>query len=360
MIVFFNCKITKRGLSHYPRASWMPKDDRMDIFKYTLDSYVPFDTIVDKWIFYIELAPEYQHRQTELEEHIRTQFPNQKLILKFSRNYYCRDWRQSIEDLEIKDNDIIWYSGNDDHIFYDYNLDMIESAIAVLNNDPNPLSQVYYSHWPEQMRLGYYHNGELTEDGNWIKHIWRTFDSIVIMKGERFRQYWLNQDWKDLPVFRSDALYHHGYELTGPVYSPVREIVRHYDGYGHVGRFDNIIPPVQLPIGYFQDNLRVRIGYTNKLQGWINLDPLAKQIFPSSPAGADYRWLPEDIPLFWKSKIKQLDVNPELDMDAATKFRDETYIESTRLPMNCYSINFTQDNAAPTNWFDKHLRYGKN
>lgn len=359
MIVLFNVKITNQGLSYYPRAQWMPKDDRMNIFKYTLDSYVPFDTLVDKWIFYIEVAPEFQHRQEELEQHITESFPKEKLTLKFSRNYYGRDWRQTFEDLDIKDDDIIWYSGNDDHIFYDYNLDMVESAINVLKNDPDPLSQVYYSHWPEQMRLSYQHQGELTEDGDWIKHVWRTFDSIVMMKGERFRRYWFDQDWKDLPVFRTDALWHKGYELTGPVYSPVREMVRHYDGYGHVGQLENIIPPVQLPIGYFDDNLRVRIGYLNKLEDWVNIHPLAEWILPAHPQGADYRWLPEDLPLFWKSKIKELDVNPELDLEQSKKLRDSIYITATRLPMRCYSFNFTQNNAAPPHWFDKHLRYGK-
>lgn len=354
MILLLNVKITSYGLSHYARAGHMPRYDRMDIFKYCLASYAALLPLVSKCLFYIEISSEFANRKEELENYIHRLFPENKLELYWHRNNYTREWRTVCE--QFNDQDIIWFGGNDDHIFFDYSLDLVRSAIDTLHNDPDPYSAVYYSHWPEQMRLSIHYNGELTSDGNFIKFNWKTFDGIRIIKGQRLKKYWQDNELNDQLIYRTDHLYHIGYNLPGPVYAPTRELVRHYDGYSHVGALENIVPPIVIPPGFFDDAIKIRLGYADRKNDWVNLNPKSDYLWATSPDGTDYRWVAADIPLFWIDKIVNMDTVPGFESDEMNKSRDEWYLKSTRIPMRCYQINFTEDNAAPIDWFKNNLR----
>lgn len=355
MILLFNVKITSQGLSYYHRSEWLPVYDRMDIFKYCLASYSALLPLLSKCLFYIQVEPEFSHRQQELSTWITELFPADRLELHWHRINHTRDWRSLSE--QFADNDLIWFAGNDDHIFMDHNLDVVKAGIKLLNQDPDPLSVIYYSHWPEQMRLSVHHGGELTADSNYIKHIWRTFDAIRIVKGARFKQYWKDNEYGDEIVFRTDTLWHKGYELTGPVYSPTRELVRHYDGYSHVSpHVINLTPPIVIPPGFFNKEMRIRIGYEDRVDGVTNLYAAAQFLYAAYPQGTDYRWVIEDIPLFWKKYIADVDVNLDQQIYALQQARDAALLASTRIPMSCYSINFDHTGAAPEDWFNNHLR----
>ena len=359
MILLFNVKITSQGLSYYHRSPWLPQYDRMDIFKYCLASYTALLPLLSKCLFYIQVEPEFEHRRAELEEYIYTIFPKDQLELNWHRINYTRDWRKLSEQFD--DNDLIWFAGNDDHIFIDYDLDVVRAGIKVLNEDPDPYSVIYYSHWPEQMRLSLHHNGELTKDKNYIKFTWRTFDAIRIMKGARFKRYWQDNDYGDEVVFRTDTLWHKGYQLTGPVYAPTRELVRHYDGSSHVSpHIINVAPPLVIPPGFFDNKIHVRVGYNDHLNDWVNLNPTAQWLYAANPIGADYRWHPDDIPLFWQDKIAEIDYEPNYDPLPMRQARDAAFLAMTRVPMHCYSTDFDHTGAAPAEWFSNHLKYDKN
>lgn len=359
MILLFNVKITSQGLSYYHRSPWLPQYDRMDIFKYCLASYTALLPLLSKCLLYIQIEPEFEHRRTELEAYIYSIFPKDKLELYWYRINYTRDWRTLCE--RFSDSDLIWFAGNDDHIFIDYNLDVVAAGLDLLNNDPDPWSVIYYSHWPEQMRLSVHHGGELTADKNYIKFTWRTFDAIRIMKGVRFKRYWQDNEYGDEVVFRTDTLWHKGYQLTGPVYAPTRELVRHYDGYSHVSpHIINLAPPLTIPPGFFEDKIHVRVGYNDYLNDWVNLNPAAEWLYAANPAGADYRWHPDDIPLFWQDKIAEIDYDEKYDPEPMRQARDAAFLAMTRVPMHCYSTDFDHTGAAPADWFTNHMRYDKN
>ena len=169
-----NTKITSQGLSHYDRADHLPKYDRMDIFKYCLASYTAIAPLVTKFHFYIEIAPEFAHRQAELEAYIYELFPT--VDLHWYRNFLTTDWRKSCIDHGILDNsnELIWFAGNDDHIFVDHDLSALASGLGELLLDPDPMAVIYYSHWPEQMRLAHHFNAELTPSKNFVKFNRRT------------------------------------------------------------------------------------------------------------------------------------------------------------------------------------------
>ena len=232
MKVLFNVKITDVRMGYpYRRAGWMPNPERFDVFRYCLASTAVLEPLVSKFIFCITLAPELAHRQAELDDYLRSLFPADKLEVIWQRCDYGRDWKRICDQYLDDPDEIVWLACNDDHIFIDSNLDMVRSAINTLDADPDPNAVVYYSHWPEQMRMSKYYNGELTSDGDFIKFDWETFDGIMMLKADRLKHYW-DRDYGDAQMFKVDYLgAFHGYKCPGPCYAPTKEIVRHYEGY---------------------------------------------------------------------------------------------------------------------------------
>ena len=357
MILLINVKITSYRLSHYDRAAWLPKSDRMDIFKYCLASYATMLPLISKCEFYIELAPEFISRRDELEEYIKSLYPETKLSLNWHRHNYSHQWRTWCDNTITDDNEPIWFAGNDDHIFIDSTLDVLSAGLDLLQNDQNPLSQLYYSHWPEQMRLAYHQKGTLSDDKNYIVRDWRTFDAITIMKGARWKQYWFAQDWGNLELYRTDPLWHAGYELTGPVYVPTKELVRHYDGYSHVGKLSNTTPPLIIPPGFFDNDIMIKFGYANRDNMYTNLNPTSEWLYTFSQCGTDYRWGLSDIPLFWQGRIKSIEIAEDLDLESLNQARNAAMLACTKTGLITYGVSYLTENnkMAPDTWFTNHL-----
>lgn len=364
MIVFYNVKITDIKMTWpyagtvYDRADWFPVSNRFDIFKYCLASRAVMSPLVDKYIFYIDLA-EFSTRQQEMEEYMLGIFPQDKLEIHWHRIERTRDWRNLCEQF-IDDDQLIWYEGNDDHIFIDSNIDMIESAINRLMLDPDPDAVVYYSHWPEQMRMSLLHQGELTADGDFIRFQWDTVDSLLLMKASRFKRYWFETDCGEDNIYRSDSLgWQYGLKISSTVYSPTRELIRHYDGYSHVGKLlATIAPPLYVPTGFFEKDMKVRIGYPQRLDGWINLYSAAERLYSIDPNGAEARWCVEDIPLFWKNHISELDININQNIHLLKQARDAAFLAMTHIPLKAHGHEFGYERH-PKEWFTKHLLTAK-
>jgi len=368
MILFFNIIVTSDGISKYHRHDWLPVYDRVDIFKYCLASYTALKPVITKAIFYIELGTEFQDRQEELEKYIYELYPDCELY--WHRNIAAFQWRE-ICDKHFKETDLIWYSGNDDHIFIDYDLDIVKDAINVIGNDPDPMAVMYYSHWQEQCRLSHFMRGELTESRNFVKFNYSNFDSIQLMKGVRFINYWLGEELNGMLLRRSDAL-NGFYNREANFYAPTRELVRHYDGYSHLGAnftkegtmssyLSNIAPPLVIPDGFFQKDIRVRLGYTDRKPGWITLNSTCS-LYTADQNGVDYRWLESDIPLFLRDYITEIDYAPDYDISKQAYNRDSAFIVSTRLPMWMFGQYHPVDKPEflpSTDWYLKHLKYEK-
>ena len=361
MIVLFNVKITDVKMSWpyagtvYDRAPWFPVSNRFDIFKYCLASRAVMAPLVDKFVFYVDLA-EFSYRQEEMYEYMLSIFPPEKLEVHWYRIDRTHKWRTLCNERFTDDDQLVWYEGNDDHIFIDSNLDMIRAGIATLNADPDPLAVMYYSHWPEQMRMSLLHNGEITPDGNFIKFQWDTVDSLLLLKAGRFKKYWFDTDCGEDNMFRTDPLgWQYGYKIPGTVYSPTRELIRHYDGYSHVGKLlGTIAPPLYVPLGFFANDMQVRIGYLERQEGWTNLYSAAERLYSIDPNGVEARWCVEDIPLLWKGHISILDVNPNQDIHALIQARDAALLAMTRIPMKAHGHEFGTE-CHPSKWFSNHL-----
>ena len=365
MIVLFNVKITDVKMTYpyagtvYDRAAWFPVSNRFDIFKYCLASRAVMAPVVDKFIFYIDLA-EFASRQEELYEYMLSIFPADKLEVNWHRIDRTQKWRDLCDSQFTNDNELVWYEGNDDHIFIDSNLDMISAAVTTLNADPDPMAAMYYSHWPEQMRMSLLHNGELTPDGNFIKFNWDTVDSLLMMKAGIFKKYWFETDCGDDNIYRSDNLgWQYGFKIPGTIYSPTKELIRHYDGYSHVGDLlGTIAPPLFVPLGFLDHNMKVRIGYPERREGWTNLYAATERLYSIDPHGAEHRWCVEDIPLFWKPCVGEFDINLDQDIAALKQARDAAFLSMTKIPMKAHGHVFNYE-CHPKEWFTKHLLSAK-
>jgi hypothetical protein len=348
MIVLMNVKITDRRLgapgAHgvYQRASWAPKYSRGDVLKYTLASYAALEPVVSKYHLHIVLEDQYHEQQAEFEEFIRGIIPADKLELHWTRQETVTEWQAFCDRTLPDDNEVVWFAGNDDHVFIDYDLDVVRAAEQTLKADADPNAIVYYSHWPEQMQMSKHLGGKLTEDGNFFKFTWNCFDSISMLKAGRFKSYWTDPLAENAVYkFRTDYLHATGMNRTGNCYSPVRELVRHYDGYSHVGFFNNVVPHLVIPPGFFEDNVKLRFGYRDRQADAVNINALTPELHlgnPNSPI--DTRWVEADVPLFWKSRISSIDYAPDYDVEHQTRMRDDEYLAASHLGMACFNVFF--------------------
>lgn len=338
----------------YDRAPWFPVSNRFDIFKYCLASRAVMHPLVDRYIFYIDLA-EFTPRQQELLEYMLSIFPTEKLEIHWHRIERTQEWREVTAQF-TDDSQLIWYEGNDDHIFIDYNLDMIKAAQDILNSDPDPHAVVYYSHWPEQMRMSLKFNGELTADGNFIKYQFETVDSINLMKAVRFKHYWLATDCGNDVIYRSDSLgWQYGLKIPSTVYAPTREIIRHYDGYSHVGKLlGAIAPPLYIPEGFFNYTMQVRIGYPTRHNGWQNLYAAAERLYSIDPNGVEARWTKHDIPLVWQGHIGEWEINVNHNDPLLIQARNAAVLAMARIPLKAHGWEFGTE-SHPKEFFQKHL-----
>jgi len=337
MILLSNVKITNIPLYFSPirdqlRGRLPTKPDRMDIWKYALASYVPLLPILSKVILYIDLATtEYAGQEPKLEEYIRALFPEDKLILRWYRNNSTADWRKSCEeDVFPVGDDLIFNLTNDDHIFIDKDLDILKASLENLSRCDDPYAHVIYSHWPEGMRHAAINGFRPTEDLTCVYGRFRSVQSFDIVKKERWRHYWFDHDFGAAnDVFRPDEHLHRAGILPNgtTVFYPVRELVRHFDGYDHAGPFMNMAPPLDIPQGFFEKNIRIAYGYPNIKDGYTNINPAYPYFKAFTGDGMDYRFALEDIPAAWQGRISEIDVNPNADLEHLRQCRDQLYYD---------------------------------
>jgi hypothetical protein len=251
MILILSCFITTNPLNRY---------DRLDIFKYTLLSYknLPFEEL----FFFILLDNIFIHRKKELENYIYTTFShidNTKIYLEFNRYSVQSDWIHFFIKLNKKydENQLIWFTQNDDHVFIDFNLDILNEGLELLKKEKNDHKSLYFSHWPEILKYsGKYESPTLI--GNFIKFNMTNLDSIQIFNLKYLNFIFLEHKWKSnhirIDTILDELVNFPGQEntLKQVIYVPLRELVRHFDGYFHVNMDSKACPPLIYPKNTFE------------------------------------------------------------------------------------------------------------
>jgi len=339
MILISNVKVTNTPLYKIQNRGKLSTFDRLDIWKYSLSSYVPVLPLISKVILYIDLA-EFAPQQEAIEKYIKSLFPEDKLILRWNRNVTTADWRRaSEEDIFPISDEIILNMMNDDHLFIDRNLDVLSALLEHLKKCHDPYAQIMYTHWPEFIRqAGNAKATPLADRSGFVKN-GRSIQSLDIMKIARWRHYWFDHDMgESKQCFRPDEGLRDSNILPGgnTQFIPIRELVRHFDGYEHAGNFLNTSPPLEIPQGYFENNIKIAYGYPEIQPGYVNINPDYPNLKAHDAGGVDYKFALEDIPLAWRDRISETKINPNCDIENLKKHRDDNMyniaVSSVRQP----------------------------
>jgi hypothetical protein len=258
---------------------------------------IPFTEIY----LFILLDNEFNN-QEQMTNYIYTTFSNldqDKIHITYDRYYQQVKWKPFINELVEKhgENELVWFTQNDDHIFVDFNMDILNEGLEVLKNESNKHKSIYLSHWPEIIKMsGKYQQPTLV--GNYVKFNLSLLDSIQIFNLKFLYYVFVEYKWKTDHI-RIDSILN---ELTSKpsednplsqtIFVPLREMVRHFDGYDHVHMDRNACPLLELPNNtfyYSKESLKNKITADHKSfwtqnnyfqipQEWIDINLLLHPI----------------------------------------------------------------------------------
>jgi hypothetical protein len=102
---------------------------------------------------------------------------------------------------------------------------------------------------------------------------------------------------------------------------PYKELLRHFDGYIHQKIGNQVCPSLSIPDGFFESQIKIRYGYDDRKDGWININPKSTYFFAEDTSGADYKFTIEDIPYFWKDRIVEWDINSDINEEEMIQYK---------------------------------------
>jgi hypothetical protein len=322
MILLFNTLVTDRSLNHIhgPGSIWdqirdtntsYKRQSKIDIFKYTIDSYRHLK--FDKQFFFYEL--EDTNRYEEVNFYIKSVFPD--AYIKNRRATHQEQYKQLFEFIQTQNlkDQWIFYSPNNDHPFTSRKVINIDSLLTYANKYSSGNVGIFYSHHEEFVHLPY--------KGNWFSDMYNNeseprfivedTDEAVMMRsqlGENtgiqiinfnlFEHWFLKHNLGNHRIIRPEDLRYLFYTKDQLSLIPKFEICSHFDGQPSIS--PTIKPPLFIPQNYFNGEILIKLNEENYQDGFVNVNS-SKQLFSfeNKENGTD---LKEDkYPLFWTDKI---------------------------------------------------------
>jgi hypothetical protein len=335
MILFLSVFISNTGNQHR-RGHYGAFYDKLNVFKYTLASYS-----VIKWshvIIYYDLDIGYEGRHEELKGWINSLFINP--IVYDYRLTHQSQWLKAMEEVfSFEEDDLVWFCCNHDHVFIDYDTDLLYKLEAKLSS----MSKVYpyvacgFTHWPEYLAYSAqpnYHpyphcRGIIIEntDEYCVVEGWIYNDAIVIVNKNWLKCLWCEVDYGDIRIARPDGVPGVRVIPTRTIV-PYRELVRHYDVYSHVNIDINLCPPLQMPDGFFEKDIKILYCAEQRKPSYVHINPQIEDYYSYDHLyGVDSRYCLEDLPLFWKNRISTIEVAQEVDRERLLKYRDTAVLK---------------------------------
>lgn len=341
MKLFMSVLVTDRVFSLYDRGIF-PRSNRLDVFKYSLAS---LSNISWSSVFiYASLDDMYADEADRLSEYIYSMFPN--CTLRLSRLMELQDWRTTVDFVISQEpaNDVIWFSGNDDHIFIDRDHEVLNKSLSLLDTIRGafPLSAIAYSHWPEAI-TNLSQTILRTEWASVTAPYAQGRDSIMVLTPELLRNWFFDStsDLSDTDIIRRSE----DINVACTPYSvviPYRELVRHFDGYSHAALNISIVPPLTVPAGFFDKDIRLAAydfggeGYgALRKKGYTIIDPTAENYASTDENGVDLKVTTNEIPLFWRGRISELKVPGDYDPSRLIDSVDHAILDviTQRIPL---------------------------
>ncbi|MFA5930192.1 MAG: hypothetical protein WC861_04890 [Candidatus Micrarchaeia archaeon] len=310
--------------------------DRLDVALYTLSSYANI-----KWSHVIiKYSLQDESKAQSFEEAVAGIFP-QAIFIR-GRSDSQAKFQESIELMKKLGDEWIFYAGNIDHPFMANETATLEACLekACELKKTHRLVSVMYSHFSEWRSAVTPHSlyrdaphmkgwDVVGENGDCVAAVVKggCYHAIQIVNIGLLEHWFCSVDLGKMRVIRSEDVYSRVKVDEQAVVVPKKEICSHFDGYSHLARLgfgnpDDIIPPLFIPSGFFERKIRIAYGYDGYRDGWVNINPCAKKYsFRDSKHGTDMKILLSELPLFWKGRISETDINPAMDMAAADEAR---------------------------------------
>lgn len=396
MVLFVNCFITNQSSTggvweatgvKQDRGN-LKKDNKINVLKYTLASFAKFYPW-KRAIIKIQLDNDFYSEgvKHELENFIRNEFEHTDLIFSDKRITTQQEWK---EVYELINDDLIHVYCSHDHVILDSSPEYFSQLINdIRTNYIDDYITVAFSHWSEFIRNAkcgptnthrdnppLFYNEDYKIEDNYISFKGHCYDSIHIYSKKLFEDFFLKGNWDDaLQIYPPNTFKSGHLELTRidgvgitdlnfirnrvlniptpkqRIIIPYREIARHYDGYFYHGITNNQAPSIDIPIGFFENNIKIRYGYDDRKDSWVNINPKSEYYYAYDKSGADYKFTLEEIPLFWKDRISEIDINPNIDKEELLQYRLKTILE-----MIYTSPNHPVDKELETKILNEYLK----
>lgn len=340
-------------------------DNKFDILKYTLASWAkayPWKKV----IINAKLDNNYfsKEREKELENFVREEYSHVELHYSNERNVIQSDWEKTYE---LLDDDLIHYFCTHDHVFIDFSSDYFVNLInKVKLNHGDKYLTIALSHWSEFLRNAKWGGPNNTHsdfsptvlnenyklEGGFLSYDRKCFDSIHIISKNLYEDWFLKTRWDDaLKIYPTNTfqsghielpriegvgitdlnfIRHRVFNVPTPMQKiivPYKEIARHFDGYYYHGITNNQVPSLDIPIGFFEKNIKIRHGYSDRKEGWVNVNPMSEFYYAANKLGSDYKFTLQEIPMCWKDRISEIDINPNINEEEMIQYRLKSVLE---------------------------------
>lgn len=229
---------------------------RFDSFMWTLNSYAAMQVPWSAVYLFLDID-EYPGRRDEVVTAVHNVFSEKcsLISLLWYRIDEQSDWFPYINEIAGNEsqiggpNSLVWFMQNDDHPFVDFGTDVLIEGFHLLANEMAGFKSLYLSHWPEIVRLSVKENQHERVGRSYIRFPTANTDSIQIF-GARLLfhllveiKWWENSKGKNS---RIDFLVKKLNPSSMMLYAPLRELCRHFGGYGHVQASANLWPQLDV------------------------------------------------------------------------------------------------------------------
>ena len=296
---------------------WRP---RLEIFKYTLTSYAEYN-----WSnVYIRYQLEDPNLYGEVNKFIKDLFPD--ALIENERSDRQPHFIKAYRTLQSMGDRWIFYAPNNDHPIVASELSMLDKLVDKgneLEGRNRNLIGMFYSHFDEFVHLPY--------PGNWFSNMYNSAEQprtiidedddtvticskfgdntgIQIVHIDLFRHWFMSWNLGEHRIIRPECLRNHFLTHDQISVMPKREICAHYDGQPSLRPETH--PPLFVPEGFFDNNVKVRYGFDDYVSGYVNVNPDAKKYsFEDNNTGTDIKKQIEELPLFWQDRISEVKKN---------------------------------------------------
>jgi len=325
MNLVFNTYITDEPLNsiHGNESEWQKIRDadttfrrrsKLDIFKFTLDSYRYLD--FNHTYFWVECEDPSKH--SEINEYILNIWPSAFISNKRCLTY--KDYRAML--VLVPDDDWIFYSPNNDHVFWAADrlthLNSLLDELLVFSEQYDSMMGIFYSHLEEFRNLPFKETwfgqrwNNAREPRQLIHHNHNVVifssaigenTSVQILHPKLFKAFFSSWNFGDKEIRRLEDLRPH-FQIHNQVsVVPRFDFCTHFDGQPSLNPF--ILPPLFIPDGYFNKEMDILENNPIYKRGYLNLSMRFKLPPYLDPyCGADFIGSFNDLPLFIKEKYE--------------------------------------------------------